>query len=315
MSKAFIFPGQGSQHIGMAKDFYKQFPSIFTTIFEEAEDALGVPLKKLCFFGPNETLTSTDIAQPAILTTSVGVYKLLESEGVTPDYVAGHSIGQFSALVAAGSYQFSDALKIVHQRGKSMARVKRKGTMLAVVGSKEEQILEVIDKSFDFNVELAAHNSPLQIVFSGEVDLIVKFKEYMDSIPGIKTKLLNVSQGFHSKLMEEMESGFYDYVSGFSLNEPEIPIILNCDSKLTWKKAAILEDIRLQCTQPVLWKQTIESLHSFDIQEIFEVGPSKTLSGLMRSFGKKAITTYSTESVMSYKKSVKKSSKTFMKEY
>ena len=309
MSIAFLFPGQGSQQVGMGKDFYSNYNEIYKTLFEEANDTLGVDLKKLCFSGPNDQLTATEIAQPAILTSSIGVYRLLESEGIIPDYVAGHSVGQFSALVASGSLAFSDALKIVHQRGKSMAAVKKSGTMVAVVGSREEQLNEILDQSYHHGVELAGHNSPIQVVFSGEVERIEKFKKFVDLIPGMKSKLLNVSQGFHSSLMQEMEHEFMDYITQFSIKDALIPIILNCNAQSTTSKKEILEDIQLQCTQPVLWKQTMERLFTLNTRKFFEVGSSKTLLGLMRSFHLQDISTFSTESVMSYKKNVNKFNK------
>ncbi|WP_075618280.1 ACP S-malonyltransferase [Paenisporosarcina indica] len=306
MSTAFIFPGQGSQHVGMGKDFYNQYEFIYEELFEEANDILGVDLKNFCFSGPNDQLTATQIAQPAIVTSSIGMYRLLKSEGITPNVVAGHSVGQFSALVAAGSLTFADALQIVHQRGKCMAAVKKLGNMVAVVGSREEQLEEVLEKAFDFGVEMSAHNSPIQVVFSGELEKIAKFKQSVDEIPGIKTKLLNVSQAFHSSLMQEMEQEFMDYIYQFSVEDAAIPVILNCNAKVATNKNEILEDIQLQCTRPVLWRQTIDCLSTFDTTDIFEVGPSKNLSGLLRAFDLQDVVTISTESVMSYKKNMKK---------
>lgn len=302
---AFVFPGQGSQHVGMGRDYVRHEPDVFEELFMVAQEALGFDIKQYCLYGPMETLTSTEIAQPAILTISVGIHRLLVQKNITPDYVAGHSVGQFSALVAAGSLSFEDALQIVHQRGKSMQSVTRKGTMLAVVSSQVERMQKVLVTAADHSVEVAAHNSPQQIVFSGEIEKIKAFQIALDSEMGIRTRLLQVSQAFHSSLMEEMESEFMNFVQQFPIADPTIPVVLNCSATSTLQREDILEDIRLQCTYPVLWRQTMEFLHDAGVYSLIEVGPNRTLTGFMRAFGYDHIRTYTTDRAVRLKKNMR----------
>ncbi|MGX4668271.1 ACP S-malonyltransferase [Cerasibacillus sp. JNUCC 74] len=312
MNISFLFPGQGSQHVGMSKDYYNRYKDIYINIFEKAKQSLGFDLKLICFSGPNDRLTATEVAQPAILTASVGVYLLLMEQGIQPNYVAGHSVGQFAALVAAGALTYSDALKIVHKRGQCMRAVKQSGKMVAVVGSKEEQIECIINQSYEAEVDIAGYNSPLQVVFSGAAKNIELFYEQVEQIPGVRAKLLNVSQGFHSRLMKDMEEEFMDYVSKFNISNAKIPVILNCSAKVTKDCTEIMEDIRLQCTNAVLWKQTVQNLVDLKTEKFIEVGASKTLTGFMRSYDHN-VPTYSTESVMAMKKMLKKHEKDLLK--
>ncbi|MDY0409189.1 ACP S-malonyltransferase [Virgibacillus soli] len=308
---AFIFPGQGSQHVGMGRDFLKAYPDVFEELFAEANEALGFDLKEICLYGPTETLTSTEIAQPAIVTLNVGIYRLLQHENITPTYVAGHSVGQFAALVAAGVFTFSDTIKIVHQRGKRMMAVTKKGTMLAVVCSRQEQLQEVIAEAMNHRIDVAGYNSPQQVVFSGEMTEIDALQAQLAVMTGVRAKRINVSQGFHSRLMEEMELDFMRDVQQFPMQDASIPVVLNCSALETKNKTAILEDIRLQCTYPVLWEQTISHLCERGVYHFIEVGTSRTLTGFMRAFERPQIKTYAMESAMKVKKYIR----TYQKSY
>ncbi|SDY98480.1 ACP S-malonyltransferase [Thermoactinomyces sp. DSM 45892] len=305
MSLAFIFPGQGSQHVGMGRDFYRRYESIFSSLFQEANDVLGFDLQKICFQGPVEYLTATEVAQPAILTVSVGVYRVLEQEGITPSAMAGHSVGQFSALVASRSLTFADALQIVRKRGRCMASVKRPGSMVAIVTSKQELMAEALTWIEEQEIDIAAYNAPNQIVLSGAVEKMNEAYTVLDEVEGIKAKKLSVSQAFHSRLMGEMEAELMEFISRFSLRTPRVPIVLNGTAKESHDVDLIVEDVRRQCTSPVKWTQTITRLAEMEIEQFVEVGSSKTLSGLMRSFAE-GYQVHSTESPMALAKALKR---------
>ncbi|TCP69110.1 ACP S-malonyltransferase [Baia soyae] len=305
MSLAFLFPGQGSQYVGMGKDFYRRYEAIFSDLFNEANEVLGFDLQKMCFQGPAEYLTATEVAQPAILTASVGVYRLLEQEGITPSAMAGHSVGQFSALVASSSLTFADALQIVRKRGKCMASVKQPGSMVAIVTSKHELMAEALTWIEEQEIDIAAYNAPNQIVLSGAVEQMNEAYTVLDEIEGIKAKKLSVSQAFHSRLMKEMESEFMEFITQFSFDTPRVPIVLNCTATESQDVDLILEDVRRQCTSPVRWAQTIKRLAEMEMEQFVEVGSSKTLSGLMRSFAE-GYQVHSTESPMALAKALKR---------
>ncbi|SFW99732.1 [acyl-carrier-protein] S-malonyltransferase [Thermoactinomyces sp. DSM 45891] len=305
MSLAFLFPGQGSQHVGMGKDFYRRYEAIFSDLFNEANEVLGFDLQKMCFQGPAEYLTATEVAQPAILTASVGVYRLLEQEGITPSAMAGHSVGQFSALVASSSLTFADALQIVRKRGKCMASVKQPGSMVAIVTSKHELMAEALTWIEEQGIDIAAYNAPNQIVLSGAVKQMNEAYKVLDEVEGIKAKKLSVSQAFHSRLMEEMEAEFMEFLMRFSFQPPHVPIVLNSTAVESRDVTLIVEDVRRQCTSPVRWAQTIKRLAEMEIEQFVEVGSSKTLSGLMRSFAE-GYQVHSTESPMALAKAFKR---------
>ncbi|MEH7234438.1 ACP S-malonyltransferase [Bacillus safensis] len=201
MDTAFIFPGQGSQYIGMMKDFYVRYPHIFNQLFEEAADQLHIDFKKICFNGSELELTSTDIAQPAILLHSVGIQRLLELEGISPDITTGHSVGQFSALVTAKALTFSEAVQLVHKRGVFMKNTTERGKMLAIVSSQSEILQEILIDAKKLGVDIAAINSPLQAVISGLEGKINKIYQELEFKKGVKANFLKVSHAFHSNLM------------------------------------------------------------------------------------------------------------------
>lgn len=298
---AFIFPGQGSQTVGMCKGYYDKFPEIFNPLFEEAADTLGFDLKKMCLYGPMEQLTETSVAQPAILTVSTGISRILESMNIRASMVAGHSFGQFSALVAAGVLPFHDALRIVRKRGQAMSQVKTPGSMLGVMTHTSEKIFQIMEEAKPYQIDVGAFNSPTQVVFSGASTNVEQFQQDISQFPGVKVKMLATSQAFHSRLMKEMVSEFMEYVHSFPMQRARIPIILNCSAQKTVDEAAILADIKLQCTDTILWETTIHSLIAAGIEHFIEVGPGNTLTKLCWLF-QQNISISSTETPMKLKK-------------
>lgn len=308
MKKVFMFPGQGSQFVGMGKDFERSYNEVFGPLFEEAESVLDLNIKEICFSGPEELLKQTEITQPALLIHSVGVTRLLEREGIRPDYVAGHSVGQFAALVAAEVLTFEAALEIVRKRGLGMASVEEEGSMMTTVFSRAELRNELISIAENYSVDMAGDNSPTQIVFSGATKNIEAMLAEVNEIVGVKTQVLQVSQAFHSRLMQSMEAEFQLFCNQYHFNEAKLPIVLNCSAKETTDPELIFDDIIRQCTETVRWRETMETFLQKDVDAFIEVGPKKVLRGLMRPFGYKGLT-MSTESVMSFKKNLKKLSK------
>ncbi|MBD8498173.1 ACP S-malonyltransferase [Paenibacillus arenosi] len=282
---AFLFPGQGSQIVGMGKNYARRFGSDFESIFDEASDALGFDLRQLCYAGPERDLMKTEIAQPAIVTVSSGILRVLIREGLCPDIVAGHSVGQYSALVAAGVLSFADAVKLVRKRGEFMAAVRTPGTMAAVVVSQPEQMSQVIAEVKNMELDIAGMNTPSQIVVSGANHIVPMLLEQLQAIQGIRTKPLAVSHAFHSRLMIEMEEPLMAYAAGLSFYDAQVPVVLNETAKVTTAVVDIVEDIRAQCTKPVAWRQTIEAIGQYEVQHVIEVGAGNTLTGMMRSFG------------------------------
>lgn len=308
MKKVFLFPGQGSQYVGMGKDFYRSYKSVFEPLFEEANRVLDLDMKEICFSGPEDLLTSTEFTQPAILIHSVGIYRLLTSEGIRPNYVAGHSVGQFAALVAAEVLSFEAALQIVRKRGQAMAAIEEDGAMLAVAFSNKEvgdQLLRIASVK---KVDVAGDNSPTQIVFSGPSENVDSMLAELNDILGVRAQRLQVSQAFHSRLMKGMEAEFQDFCRKFILNEANIPIVLNCSVEETTNPDLIFQDMIQQCTKTVRWRETMEALLAKRPDAFIEVGPKKVLTGLMRTYPYTGLA-ISNETVMTFRKNVKKLSK------
>ncbi|MBL0387164.1 acyltransferase domain-containing protein [Tumebacillus sp. ITR2] len=305
MKTAFIFPGQGTQAVGMGRDFTSRHPAVFGPLFEEANDILGFDLKKLCFQGPIEELTDTSVAQSAIYTVSVGVHRLLTNEGFRPDIVAGLSLGQFAAIAASGAMTFQDGLQIVKRRGKLMSEVKRQGDMVAVITLNEETMDQVKEVVALRGGNIGVDNSPTQLVLSGEAETMKALFEELGTITGVKPRMLRVSQAFHSDLMIEMEDDLMEYVAQFPLKKPDTPIILNCGAQVEDSLQGIIDDIRGQCTKTVQWRKTVDKLAELGVETLVEVGASRTLVGLMKAWPQHKWTLCTTDSTSNYMRTVK----------
>lgn len=280
---AFIFPGQGSQQVGMGAELAQAYP-IANTVFQEADIALGRALSQLCFEGPEEALKQTENTQLAILTCSVAALRILKELGITPNAVAGHSLGEYSALVAAGVLDFADALRLVHARASLMAEAgeTQQGTMAAILGMETEQLRELCDGT-EGTVNIANYNCPGQLVISGEVDAVNHVVSLAKAEIGERRcRLLPVSGAFHSPLMAPAQQKFRSALDSVTLYPPQVDIVMN----VTGEFVKDVEDIRhllfQQITQPVQWEETLRTIEKAGITHFVEVGPGKVLSGLVK---------------------------------
>ena len=280
---AFIFPGQGSQQVGMGAELAQNYP-IADATFEEADAALGRGLKQLCFEGPEADLKETENTQLAILTCSVAALRVLKAHNITPNAVAGHSLGEYSALVAAEALDFSDALRLVHARASFMAEAGKtqQGTMAAILGMETEQ-LQTLCETADGIVNIANYNCPGQLVISGEVDAVDHVVSLAKAEIGERRcRPLPVSGAFHSPLMATAQQKFKSVLDSVPLHSPHIDIVMNVTGKSATDADNIREFLSQQITQPVQWEKTLHTIKHTGITDFVEVGPGKVLSGLVK---------------------------------
>ncbi len=293
---ALVFPGQASQYVGMGRELSESFPSS-SKVLEEANNILGYDLKKIIFEGPLELLTQTEFTQPAVYVASVMALKALESRYDIKDVicVAGHSLGEYSALYAAGVFNFADGLNLVKQRAGFIkdASEKNKGGMTAVLGLDESKIREVCSSS---GAEAVNFNSPGQVVIAGSYDSLSKAASAASSVGALKVVPLNVSGAFHSSLMKEAAERMKEVLSSAQLINPRVPVFTNCDSKPTTSAEEIRNKLFIQIDHPVLWEASVRNMISLGVEAFVEVGPGKVLSGLIKRIERK-IKIYNIEDV------------------
>lgn len=277
---ALLFPGQGAQYVGMGKNICQNF-GVAEHVFDEANETLGFDLKQLCFEGDLAELTKTENAQPALLATSVAHYKVLNKvTDLNPFYLAGHSLGEFSALVSAGAISFSDALRLVRKRGELMA-IASEGGMAAVMGIGETDIKEICDEisNSDCFVVVSNNNSPDQIVISGHKSAVSKAGEII-SQKGGKAKILNVSAAFHSPLMKEAAEEFKALldVTGFKI--PRWPVISNVTGRPITDSNGFVEELYLQLFNPVQWQASMNFMKDQGVNAFIDIGPGQIVKNL-----------------------------------
>ena len=290
---AFLFPGQGSQAIGMGKDLAERYPVAKQT-FSEADEALGTQLSQLCFEGPEDQLRLTENTQPAILTVSVAAWRVLNEKGIKPSFVAGHSLGEYSAHVAAGTLTFADAVRAVRNRGRYMQEAVPVGTgaMAAIVGMNLEAVSALCADAGQGEVcEPANINSPDQIVISGHAGAIERAIKLAEERGAKRAKALPVSAPFHCSLMKPAQDRLAKDLEGLNFSAPQVPVVANVYAKPVEDAIGAREALIRQVTGSVKWSESIQWLAGRGVQTFVEVGPGKVLCGLMRQIDrtKKAV--------------------------
>jgi [acyl-carrier-protein] S-malonyltransferase len=281
---AFVFPGQASQYPGMGKELADKYP-VAKAVFDEADKALGFSISQLCFAGSEEDLKQTANTQPAILTCSVAIYRVLEEKGVTPDYVAGHSLGEYSALVAAGSLKFSDAVKIVHKRGKYMQEAVPAGlgAMAAIMGLSHAVVLDACKRAAEGQVCSPANlNSPEQTVISGHAEAIKRAVEIASQLGAKRAVILPVSAPFHCALMMPAQEKLEKDLRKTEFAALRVPLVTNVDADTETSGDEARDALIRQVTMPVRWEESVRELIDEGVNTFVEVGPSRVLTGLLR---------------------------------
>jgi [acyl-carrier-protein] S-malonyltransferase len=280
----FLFPGQGSQYVGMGKELFENF-SVAKQVFQEADDTLHFSISSLCFKGPEEALKLTENTQPALLTTSIGALKVLEAEkGMTPQFTAGHSLGEYSALVVSGALAFSEAVKTVRLRGKFMQEAVPvgEGAMAAILGMEKEQIEKLCEEISSGEVLAPANfNCPGQIVIAGHSTAVERAIERVKQ-KGKKAVLLPVSAPFHSPLMKPAGERLEKALEQISVRDLRIPVVTNVEAEVNTSKDRVRGLLVAQVSSPVRWEESMRKMIEKGVEQVLEIGPGKVLSGLMK---------------------------------
>jgi len=289
---AWVFPGQGSQTVGMCRDLFDNLESA-RAIFEQADKALGFPLSRLCFAGPEEELRQTVNAQPALVTASFAcleaVKELNGNKLAPPDFTAGHSLGEYTALAVAGVFDFPTAVRLARERGRLMHEVGQitPGGMAAIIGLEEAKLAEVCRET---DTVMANINCPGQIVISGAAENITKAMELAKAAGASRAIPLQVSGAFHSPLMKPMVESMAAIVRATPFKDPVIPVIANVTARPLTKAGEVKEELINQLTNPVQWQRSIEYMVTQGAGTFIEIGPGKVLTGLIRRINKDVTT-------------------------
>jgi [acyl-carrier-protein] S-malonyltransferase len=303
---AFVFPGQGSQSVGMGKDLYDSYP-VAKAVFEEADKALGFSISDMCFNGPEEDLRKTFNTQPAILTVSIAFYRVLTEQGVKPDIVAGHSLGEYSALVAAGALSFSDAVQLVRKRGQFMQEAVPlgEGSMAAVMGMDRSEVIRICElaQAETGPVQAVNFNCPGQIVIAGKTHAVERAIELLKAAGAKRAVPLPVSAPFHSSLMKPAAERLAAELDKITVNNAQIPVVANVNGQILDAAATIKKSLIDQAASPVLWEDCVAQIVNSDAAVFVEVGPGKVLTGFTKKIAKE-IGTLNVEDIASLEKTL-----------
>jgi [acyl-carrier-protein] S-malonyltransferase len=288
---AFIFPGQGAHRVGMGRALAEAFP-ICRETFDEADAALGAPLSRIIFEGPEEQLTLTENTQPAILAVSTAAARLLASRGLVPAFMAGHSLGEYSANVAAGTFSFVDALRLVRRRGRYMQEAvpAGEGAMAAILGLDAEQVLQACREAANGDVVSPANmNGAGQVVIAGGREAVARASDRARALGARRVIPLAVSAPFHCALMKPAEDRLAPELRAIQTQTPRVPIVANVDAEPKREAQAAIEALVQQVSAPVRWEAVVRRLASEGVTTYVEVGPGTVLSGLVRKIHREAV--------------------------
>ena len=289
MKTAFLFPGQGSQKVGMVQDLFENYDSV-KALIKEADETLGFSISKMMFEGPDTELMKTEFTQPAILTASVAVWQVLKEHGLTPDIAAGHSLGEYSALVAAGAISFADAVHTVHLRGRFMQEAVPlgEGGMAAVIGSNPETIVKVCSEvsTEDLPVQAVNFNCPGQVVIAGATAAVEKACEALKEAGARRAIMLKVSAPFHSTLMEPAALRLKEVLDKIDIHDTTIPVVANVNAKEETKADEIRKNLVDQAAHPVHWEESIRNMVAGGVDMTVEAGPGTVLTGFMKKIAR-----------------------------
>jgi [acyl-carrier-protein] S-malonyltransferase len=302
MKTAFIFSGQGAQKAGMGKELYESFDCV-KAVFDKADEALGIKISDICF-GEDERLNETEYTQPAILTMSVAVLELMKSKGLKADYVAGLSLGEYSAHVAAGTFDFEEAVKLVRKRGRFMTEAVPlgEGGMCAVLNLEAEKIQEACGEVSEIGrCYIANYNCPGQIAIAGDKAAVEKAAELVKEKGARKAVMLNVSGPFHTPLLESASVKLNNELKSVKINEMNIPVITNLTGEPVESSDKVTDILTKQVMSPVKWEQTVRYLIDNGVDTFVEMGPGKTLCSFVKKVSKE-VSTYNIEDLASFEK-------------
>ena len=302
---AFVFPGQGAQKVGMGKDFYEHY-DVAKKLFKEADEALGYSIMNMCFEGPEADLRLTANTQPAILTMSVIANEILKEHGLQPEVTGGHSLGEYSALVAAGVLKFQDAVVLVHKRGAFMQEAVPvgQGGMAAIIGLDRNVIIETCEKvSAEAEVQAVNFNCPGQVVIAGSTAGVEKAVKLLSEAGAKKAVILPVSAPFHSSLMKPAAAKLAVELDKVTISDPAFPVVANVTGTLLTKAADIKESLVKQAASPVKWEDCVAAMKEFGADTFVEAGPGKTLCGFNKRIDR-SLTSMNVEDIESLQKTL-----------
>jgi [acyl-carrier-protein] S-malonyltransferase len=282
---ALIFPGQGSQKVGMGSDLLESHPDLYDRYLSRADEAAGVPIRQYSLEGPMESLTETNVAQPALFSLSLALLEEAGSMGIEPDFVAGHSLGEYTAAVASGALSFEDGIRLVALRGRLMneAQTERPGTMAAIIGLPIEQLEDLCSTACEAGVVSPANlNTPGQIVVSGEVAGVERAMELAQEAEAEKVVRLQVGAAFHSELMKPAQAKMAEAMGDVAWADPQVPMASNASGGLVTTADDVREALIAQIASPVRWVDCVRTLDSEGASAYLEVGPGRVLSGLVK---------------------------------